>query len=89
MPRAHTRVLADARHAVAAGGALEKKHAGGERRWIQVDQTKLKAVTHGGVWTLTADDLVIKKDCLDSLGIPFTVRRGAVKKLSVVSGAAA
>jgi len=36
------------------------------------------------VWTLTANDLLLKKDCLDNLGIPFTVRSGTVKKLSVV-----
>ena len=54
-------------------------------RWIHVDQKKLHAQTQGHVWTLTANDLEIKKDCLDTLGIPLAVRSGTVKKLTVVS----
>lgn len=54
-------------------------------RWIHVDQKQLHADTQGKVWTLTANDLLLKKDCLDHLGIPFTVRSGTVKTLRVAS----
>jgi len=54
------------------------------RRWIHVDQKKLHAQTQGQVWTVTASDLLLKKDCLDHLGIPFAIHSGSVKKLAVV-----
>ena len=49
-----------------------------------MDRSNLRAETQGNVWTLTAEDLLLQQDCLDSLGVPFAIRSGSVKKLTVV-----
>jgi hypothetical protein len=53
-------------------------------RWIRIDQKQLHAQTQGKVWTLTADDLSLKEDCLDNLGLPVAVRSGTIKKFTLV-----
>ena len=47
-----------------------------------MDQSNLTAVTQGSVWTLTANDLHIKKDCLDNLGSPSKVL--GIERYSVI-----
>jgi hypothetical protein len=36
------------------------------------------------VWTLIADDLLLRTNCLDDLNLPFTIRFGTVKRLTVI-----
>ena len=40
--------------------------------------------TLGSVWTLIADDLLLRTNCLDDLNLPFTIRFGTVNRLTVV-----
>jgi len=58
------------------------RHVG---RWIHVDRQNLHGETHADVWKLVAEDLAIKTDCLDDFdNIPFRVRSGTVRKLTVL-----
>ena len=52
-------------------------------RWIQVEQKNLHGTTEGNVWTLVAEHLLLKNDCLEDIDLPFSVRSGTVEKLSV------
>lgn len=63
---------------------ITERRRGRTRRWIHVEKKNLHGQTQGNVWTLEVDDLLLRRDCLDRFELPFIVRYGTVKKLTVV-----
>lgn len=55
-------------------------------KWIAIQRHNLKAEAGTNEWTLVASDLAVQPDCLDSYDVPFRVKYGAVKKLTVIWG---
>ena len=53
-------------------------------KWIAIDRRNLHAEAGSDAWTLVAENLSVKTDCLDDFDFPFRVRSGAVEKLTII-----
>eukprot|EP00960_Hanusia_phi_P031036 749032-Hanusia_phi.AAC.2 len=59
---------------------LLSRHVG---RWIVIERNNLHSDTSGAVWRLVAENLLVKTNCLDGLGLPFRVQSGVVKNFTI------